>query len=264
MLLVAWMGLLLVVPANRGWAVPITVGAEMYDSGFFHEDGRSSKEDGEILGVPTTPPGFANYHVGLSAGYGIVDLDPLTYTDVETRNFFVFDFAELLAPFGSGVPGPILSATLYPYNPGVATDGIDGYLSPDGSETYVVADVGTTIPELMDHYDHPEVTPFAGIDESGLAADIFYGLASGPAFGSVTVSAADNGTFVEIPLTTAGMDYLAMELGEYETLSDPFFAFGGKLTSIGGSDEDGGLTTRLKKSLPTPTPTDPPRRTLPE
>jgi len=237
-LLVTIIGLLLAVSANRGWAVPIAVTAEMFDSGFFHEDGRSSKEDGEIFGVPTTPPGFSNYHVGLSAGYGIVDLDPLTYTDVETRNFFVFDYAELLVPFGSTVPGPILSATLYLYNPGVATEGIDGYLSPDASETYVVADVGTTIPELMDHYDHPEVTPFAGIDESGLAADIFYGLASGPAFGGVTVSAADNGTFVEIPFTTAGIDYLTMELGEYETLGDPFFAFGGKLTSIGGSDED--------------------------
>jgi hypothetical protein len=115
---------------------------------------------------------------------------------------------------------------------------LDGYLSPDPSETYVVADVGTTIPELIDHYDHPEVTPFAGIDESGLAAGVFYGLASGPVFGSAIVSAADNGTFVEIPFTTAGLDYLTMELGEYETLGDPFFAFGGKLTSIGGSDED--------------------------
>jgi hypothetical protein len=52
-LLVTWLGLLLAIPANRGWAVPIAASAEMYDSGFFHEDGRSSKEDGEIFGVPT-------------------------------------------------------------------------------------------------------------------------------------------------------------------------------------------------------------------
>jgi hypothetical protein len=237
-LLVTIVGLLLAVFANRGWAVPIAVTAEMFDSGFFHEDGRTSKEDGEMMGLPTTPPGFANYHVGLSAGYGIVDPDPLTYTDVETRNFFVFDFGELLAPFGGEVPSLPFSATLYLYNPGVPTDGLDGYLSPDASETYVVADAGSLPAALMDHYDHPEVTPFAGIDESGLAAGVFYGLASGPVFGSAIVSAADNGTFVEIPFTTAGLDYLTMELGEYETLGDPFFAFGGKLTSIGGSDED--------------------------
>jgi hypothetical protein len=120
LLLVTWIGLLLAVPANRGWAVPIAVTAEMFDSGFFHEDGRSSKEDGEMMGLPTTPPGFANYHVGLSAGYGIVDPDPLTYTDVETRNFFVFDFGELLAPFGGEVPSLPPQCHPVPLQPGCA------------------------------------------------------------------------------------------------------------------------------------------------
>ena len=69
---------------GTSWA-DIIVTVPFTDSGFFGEDGRSSKEDGEVMGFdPTVFPGFANYHVGLSTG--------LTGPDVVVRNFFIFGF----------------------------------------------------------------------------------------------------------------------------------------------------------------------------
>ncbi len=230
----AWM--MRAAGAALGWvavgaavAGPASVTVPFCDAGFFGADGRSSKEDGEALGAPTTVPGFANYHAGLSTS--------LTFEDEEVRNFFVFDWTDALASFGGTIPGPVRSATLRLYNPGTKPDGADGYSSPDATETYYLSDSGAASPAMvMDHYDHPlSVGPFAGVDESGDAMFVYSELASGPEFGSVAISAADDGSYVEIPLTPIGLDFLNLELGEFDMFGDPFFAFGGKITTIGGT-----------------------------
>lgn len=222
--------------AALGWTVaasaaagPTTVTVPFFDAGFFGADGRSSKEDGEALGAPTTVPTFANYHVGLSTS--------LLFEDEEVRNFFVFDWADALASLGGTIPGPIVAATLKLYNPGLVPDGADGYSSPDPTETYYLSDTGGASPAMvMDHYDHPDSAgPFAGVDESGDAIFVYSELASGPEFGTVEISAADNGSYVEIPLTPIGVDFLNLELGEFDMFGDAFFAFGGKITTIGGT-----------------------------
>ena len=207
----------------------VVVDVPFYDSGYFGADGRNSKEDGEAMGAPTTVPTFANYHVGLSDGYS----DP-PYPDTEMRNFFVFDWGAVLVPFGGAIPGPILSATLKLYNPGTGPDGADGYDSSDASETYYVSDIGTKTPaEVMGHYDHPY---YGGPDESAAAIAVYTELAAGSEFASVSVSSADNGTDVDIPLLPIGVDYLNTLLGDYDMSGGVLdkFAFGGKVTTIDG------------------------------
>jgi len=237
-------GLALFCMALLGGA--LSAGAEMvtvpfHDAGFFGEDGRSSKEDAEALGKSTTVPTFANHHVGLSAGYEVVDPGPpAVFADAEVRNYFVFDWADVLTALGGPPPGPIVSATLGVYNPSEELNGEDGYISPDATETYLLSDTGSKSPtEVMDHYDHPDSSgPFAGTDESGDAIAVYTELASGPTFGLVEMSAADNGDYVEIPFTAMGVDFLNLKLGEFSGGGDTFFAFGGKLTTIGGSTTD--------------------------
>ncbi len=96
----------------------------------------------------------------------------------ELRNFFVFDL--------SAVTGPVLGATLELYNPSDPPDAGDGYRSPDPSETYSLWEVVTDIPTLT-----------AG--GSGLTG-IFDDLGGGTGFGTIDMTAADNGTMVSIPV----------------------------------------------------------------
>ncbi len=92
--------------------------------------------------------------------------------DLNRRDFFVFDVP----------PGLYTSAVLSLFNPSV------GYISTNPTETYDSWDVSTLIFDLE-------------ANNTG-RVDIFNDLGSGMQFGSVVVSAADNGTFVNITLNS--------------------------------------------------------------
>jgi hypothetical protein len=128
------------------------------------------------------------------------------------RNFFVFDL--------STVTDPVTSATLRLWNPELNVF--------PGTATYTLHEVTTSIPTLT-----------AGT--GGVAA--FNDLGDGPAFGSISVSAADAGTFLLINLNAAGLAALNANLGgsfalggELIPLSDETYIFG---FTGSGNPEDG-------------------------
>ncbi len=86
----------------------------------------------------------------------------------------------------------------------------DGYISRDPFETYALYHVATDI----------------GILTSGAGGVGAYDdLAAGTFYGSIDVSAADNGAFVEVELNAAAIAALNSTGGK--------FAFGGNITTIG-------------------------------
>jgi hypothetical protein len=119
-----------------------------------------------------------NYRVGLS---------PITTTP-EHRNFFIFD----LTSYPPVPPGDVTGVALKLYLPkagvGVPPDPGMGYISPDPTEIYTVTATA------------PPVTLEDPIHSMGEAIMIFDSLGTGPLAGEIEVSAADNGTFVTIPL----------------------------------------------------------------
>jgi hypothetical protein len=121
----------------------------------------------------------------------------------EYRNYFVFDLA--------GIDGVIAAATLSIYNP--AADGVsgNGFYSPDGSETYTLFDYDLPIPWVTETGD------------AGYYA--WLELGNGAPWGSVTITAADNGHWVDIPLNATAVAYLNYWLGYPIVL-------GGALTTI--------------------------------
>jgi hypothetical protein len=110
------------------------------------------------------------------------------------RDFFVFDL--------SGVATPIAAARLRLFNPEA------GFGSPDASETYTVFDVTTSIASLTDG-----------------TATAFADLGSGVVYGSLVMTALDNGTLVEIVFNAAGVAAINGALGG-------LFAVGGAVTTI--------------------------------
>jgi hypothetical protein len=120
----------------------------------------------------------------------------------ERRSFFLFDL--------SSITGTINSATLRLHNPEVSAF-LHGYVSPSPTETLNLYDVTT-----------------AAADITGGTAGIggFGDLGSGVLYGSRTVSAADNGTVVEIALNSSGIADLLTSSG--------LFLLGGALSSISG------------------------------
>lgn len=125
--------------------------------------------------------------------------------NTERRSFFLFDL--------SSVSGTINSATLRLFNPEVSAF-LHGYVSPDPTETLNIYDVGT---------DATAVTLGTG----GAAAFADFG--SGTLYGTRTVSAADNGTVVEITLNAAALADLNAASG--------LFLFGGALGSLAGPSD---------------------------
>jgi hypothetical protein len=108
--------------------------------------------------------------------------DACNGNDLDQHDFFVFSIPS----------GTYTSAVLQIYNPGVAAgDANDGYICPCGSLTYTNWDVLTAIADLE-------------ASNSG-RIDIYNDLGSGVQFGSVTVTAASDGTFVNITLDAAAL-----------------------------------------------------------
>jgi large repetitive protein len=141
--------------------------------------------------------------------------------DGDFHNFFVFDLSE--------VTQQIASAKLALSFPS------DGYDSPDASEDYELHDVVTPISSLSD-------------GTGGVAAHTDLG--SGVVYGSRTMTAADQGFVVEIPLNASAIAAMNSSHG--------LFAFGGSITTLddlanrelafGHSGNDQG-TTELRFTL---------------
>ena len=153
------------------------------DSGSYRSDGLA--EGGQHV------PANQNYVVGWFED-----------DDFEHHNFFVFDL--------STVSDTIIAAELRLFNP------LDGYMSPDPTETYTVFDVSTVVTTLTD-------------GGSGLT-DIFADLGSGLTYGSVVASVADNGTIITVSLNANALDALNAASG--------LFALGGAITTLTRGDFD--------------------------
>src|SRR4051812_12524099 len=118
---------------------------------------------------------------------------------VDGRNFFVFDLSSISQAIESArlalfVPGPVLP----------------GYKSPDPSENYESHDVVTPLSTLLN-------------GTGGVAA--WNDLGTGVVYGSRTMTAADNGTIVEITLNSSAINALNAALGR-------LFALGGSLITL--------------------------------
>jgi large repetitive protein len=114
------------------------------------------------------------------------------------RNFFVFNLA--------GVTQPIASAKLALF---VSGGSRPGYFSPDPSENYELHDVVTPIATLVD-------------GTGGVAAHADLG--SGVVYGSRTMTAADNGSVIEITLNSSAIAALDAATG--------LIGIGGRLTTL--------------------------------
>jgi hypothetical protein len=119
----------------------------------------------------------------------------------DTRNFFVFDLA--------GVTQPIASAKLALYVPGAPSDAGPGFASPDGKEAYELHDVITPISTLVN-------------GTGGVSAHTDLG--SGVVYGIRSMSAADNGSVVEITLNPSAIAAMNATHG--------LFGLGGSITSL--------------------------------
>jgi hypothetical protein len=146
----------------------------------------------EVTGIHY--PNDRNYYAGDDRGYpdGLDDY----------RNFFVFDM--------SMITQPIESAKLALFVPPSASSyGGPGYFSPDPSENYELHDVVTPITALM-----------AGT--GGVAAHTDLG--SGVVYGSRTMTRADDGSVIEIPLNSSAIAAMNSTHG--------LFGIGGSITTL--------------------------------
>lgn len=153
----------------------------------------------------------------------------------EYRNFFVFDL--------SSVGENILTAELRLYNP------VNGYSSPDATETYDLYDVTTAVGTLT------------ADNGAGNGSAVFADLGTGTQFGSRVVSGADNNTLVSILLNGSAVSNL--------NAASSLWAIGGRLSTVtpGGSNEfftgfTGGQFARELVLTTGPAPTVPEPGTL--
>jgi hypothetical protein len=155
-------------------------------------------------------PGHQNYRVGLSPGS----------TTPEHRDFFIFD----LTSYAPQPPGTVTAAALKLYLPktgaGDPADPGMGYISPDPSETYRLS--ATAPPSTLE-------APIHSVPE---AMGIFDSMGTGPLAGEVTLTAADNGTFATIPLTSGVVAALNGLLGSGR------ISFGGRISTFDGIHVD--------------------------
>lgn len=195
------------------WAVPLALvlglgGVESAgavtlaatDAGFVTEAGGSAKGDGTV-----TPGATFNYSVGRELHFEFGFLGSPT-VPLDRKSYFVFDLSSVTSPIASASlelfagtyesVDPSESFDLVaPGDPGVALGDIDTLLVSNG--------IGST------EFDAP------GDPAIAVAGALYGNLASGPALplGSVSISAADDGTVLSIPLDPAGVGYLNGFLG---------------------------------------------------
>jgi hypothetical protein len=131
---------------------------------------------------------------------GVCGSGPPCYgNNLSSNNFFVFNVPS----------GTYTSATLQLYNPGASDPGL-GFESSYPSLTYTNWDVSTAIGALIS-------------DQTG-ATGIYADLGSGVEFASTVVSAAENGTIINIVLDPAALGQINADEGGQ-------WAVGGTITS---------------------------------
>lgn len=133
---------------------------------------------------------------------GYFDGGPTPQNSAELRNWFLFDL--------SGVTSQIVSAELRLYNP------INGYDSPDASETYALHNVSAESNDLRAGY---ALGSLEGIS-------IWQDLGTGTSFGSRVVLPFEENTEISVALN-------AEALAELNT-SNGFWSVGGRLSTISG------------------------------
>lgn len=242
--------LLFVAPAQSA-----TVSLTADSSGFVTSAGGSSNFD--ALGAPDA---LSNYSAGWEVHFGDGALGSPTVA-MQRKNYFVFDL--------SSVTGPITSATLSLFNP------IGGYESTDASETY---EIGATAPGAVPAV-LSDLTAIAGVAFTTevddpcptdplicIAAGLFTSLGDslGPlppgapdpgksVLASAVMTAASDGTIVDLVFTSIGIDYLNLFAGSTVVLA------GGVSTAADGAPSGPGVVpqsvfgfTGLSTTGPTP------------
>ena len=127
------------------------------------------------------------------------------HQDYIANNFFVFDLA--------GIAGPIIQpGSLNLIIPAA------GVYAPNGTLTYTIYDVGTSISQLL-----------AGVPSGSILSD----LGSGTVYGSATLSESNNGSVFVVSFNDAAISAINGALGGY-------FAIGG---AIGGDGFSFGYTS---------------------
>lgn len=121
----------------------------------------------------------------------------------EYRNFVVFDLSTIAG-------ATIQSVELWLENPNDVSG--PGFDSPDAFETYVLYDVGPTSMSTLT----------VGGPGGPVGQAVFADLGSGSSYGSVDVTAADNGGIVQIALNQDALDAIAL---------GGVIAFGGAITT---------------------------------
>jgi hypothetical protein len=129
----------------------------------------------------------------------------------ERRDFIVFDLTTVVAE--------IVDASLRLYNPIGPPPFLNGYVSPDATETFTMFDVSTPVDTLR----------LSQAGAPGVA--MFEDLGSGTSLGQIVMSAADNGTTVSILFNDAGVAALNAARGG-------LFAIGGAVTTLGSPGDE--------------------------
>ena len=143
-------------------------------------------------------------------------------TDETTRNWFIFDIPTIMASES------ISSATFKLYMPiflpgDPASDAGFGYSSADASEEFAIFGLS---PDASAVISASDVLDDAGVPDDSSMFDAYYPfLVGGELYGSVTVEGADNGTFISMSFSSAGLVALNGSTGSA-------FMFGGAVVSI--------------------------------
>ncbi len=194
-----------------------TFGVSASDAGFFNAAGRSSKNDGVVLGAS---PATFNYSAG-----AIDEAVPLTGADVPRKNYFTFDLA--------GVSDPILGASLELFLPPT------GYGSPDPFEIYSV--YGSLLPGVAEMSafgtDLTDVYSILSPPELALAMVNYTKLGDTkgtfPPFALAAITPADAGSMLSLSLTPTGVAYLKLFKGGLVALAGELDTLDG----VPGADE---------------------------
>jgi hypothetical protein len=163
-----------------------------HDQGWFDEFGNRAPSEGNyIAGVCGLPYDYCgNSH------------------DVVYRDFFAFNLA--------GVTPQVASASLLLWNPAKFDVSGDGYTSSRATETFLLHEVHTSTAELAAINSH--------------RVDVFDDLGDGTFYGDQVMSAADNGTWVRVPLNAAALAAINDAAGSG-------IVFGGSLANVGAVPE---------------------------
>ena len=150
------------------------------------------------------------------------------------HSFFAFD------PL-SGLTGPIVSATLNLYNP------VAGYSSTQPTELLTISGFSGNVATLVG---------------GGTVSGEYSALASGPIYGSQSVSSANDGSFISFTLNADAIAFLNANSGSAFAFgghldgvnnSDTRFVFGGS-NSLSAADGDTTLTIVTASTSPVPEP----------